>query len=54
MQKKNFKQIIKINKKLFKKQKYNINYRKLQDNKTQNQREYIAKFFIILNIIFVL
>ena len=43
-----------MNKKLFEKQKYNINYRKSHDDETQNQRKYIAKFIIFFDIVFVL
>ena len=43
-----------MNKKLFEKQKYNINRRILHDDETQNQRKHIAKFIIFFNIISVL
>ena len=37
-----------MNEKLFKEQKYNIDRRKSHDNKTQNQREHIAKLIVFL------
>ena len=43
-----------MNKRFFEKQKYNVNYRKTHDNKTQNQREHIAKSIVFFDIIFVL
>ena len=52
--KKNFKQIVKMNERFSKKQKYNINCRKSHDNGAQNQREHIAKFIAFLNVVSVL
>ena len=43
-----------MSEKLFKKQKYNINYEKSYDDEAQNQREHIAKIIIFFDIIFVL
>ena len=43
-----------MNKKIFKKQKHNIDYWKTYNDKAQDQREHIAKFVIFFNIIFVL
>ena len=43
-----------MNKKLFEKQKHDINYRKSYDDETQNQRKHIAKLIIFLNVVFVL
>ena len=54
IKKKNFRQIVKMNKNFFEKQKHDINYRKSHDNKTQNQRKYITKFIILFNIVFIL
>ena len=39
---------------IFKKQKHNIDYRKLYNDETQSQRKHIAKFIIFLNVVFVL
>ena len=43
-----------MNKELFKKQKHNINHRKLHDDEMQNQREHIAKFIVLFNVVSVL
>ena len=43
-----------MNEKLFEKQKYYINHRKIHADETLNQREHIAKFFTFFDIIFVL
>ena len=43
-----------MNERFFKKQKYYINYRKVHAGETSSQREYIVKFFIFFDILFVL
>ena len=43
-----------MNEKLFKKQKHDINYRRSYDDETQNQRKHIAKFIILLDVVFIL
>ena len=43
-----------MNKKLFEKQKHDINYRKSHNDETQNQRKHIAEFIIFFNVIFIL
>ena len=43
-----------MNKELFEEQKHNIIYRRLYDDKTQNQCEHIVKLIIFFNVVFVL
>ena len=43
-----------MNEELSEEQKHNINYQKLHDDETQNQRKHIAKFIIFFNVMFVL
>ena len=43
-----------MNEEFFEEQKHDINYRKLHDDETQNQRKHIAKFIIFFNVVFIL
>ena len=43
-----------MNEEFFKEQEHDINYQKLHDDETQDQRKHITKFIIFLNIVFVL
>ena len=43
-----------MSRKLFEKQKHDIDYRRSHDDKTQNQREHIAKFIIFFDVVSVL
>ena len=43
-----------MSEKLFKKQKHDIDYQKLYNDETQNQRKHIAKLIILFDVIFVL
>ena len=52
--KKNFRQIVKINKRLSEKQKHDIDYKKSYDDKTQNQHKHIAEIIVFFDVVFVL
>ena len=43
-----------MSEKFSEKQKYNIDYKRSHDDKTQNQRKYIAKFIVFFYILFIL
>ena len=43
-----------MNDKFFDKQKHDVNYRRLYDDKTQSQRKHIIKFIIFFDVIFIL
>ena len=43
-----------MNEEFSEKQKHDIDYRRLHDNETQNQRKHIAKFIIFFNVVSVL
>ena len=43
-----------MNERFFKKQKYNIDRRKLHDDETKNQHKHIAKFIVFFNVVFIL
>ena len=43
-----------MNEKFSEEKKHDIDYRKLYDDKTQNQRKHIAKFIAFYDVVFVL